>query len=416
MFKSLFQPVSRSQFARLIARELRQVGDKRTSQFHAETFQLRFRENGEDVGVANLHNIYEEYSHRTGRDRKDYLKQAVRTLLAPYKKLPAEFVDARPDLMLTVRERSYFTLLEAHHWAKGEESCTWPHLPMGRYLAVGLVYDLPEAMVMLHQQQLDDWDISFYEAYEAAHANLVECEATFSAYDDRLFVADTQDNYDATRILMTDWIRSLTVEGNPIAMVPNRDKLLITGSQDERGLQMMAAMARDVLQLPRPMSGMAFEFDGDEWSPWLPSGDHPAYPRFRRMQLDTLIDIYSSQKSALEKADAWQRSAPELTNLATMHHEGIDDTVTYCVWHEGRTSLLPKTDYIFFKPASVKLSADQSPLYGRWERVAEIVGDLLQTEENMYPERSRVEGFPSTSQLFDLRCDDGLNSPGKLKL
>ena len=113
---------------------------------------------------------------------------------------------------------------------------------LGDHLAVGLVYDLPESMVMLHRDQLKTWDVTFFEAFEIARANLADLEASFGSMEDRLYISDTNDNFDASRVIMTEWIRQLQVKGAPVATVPNRDKLIVTGSEDAKGLRMMARL------------------------------------------------------------------------------------------------------------------------------------------------------------------------------
>ena len=58
--------------------------------------------------------------------------------------------------------------------------------------------------------------------------------------------------------------------------------------------------------------------------------------------------------------------------------------LSYCVWTEGATSLLPKTERIILG------GEDQAPVVVPWDKVVEIVGDLM-TPMDMYPERYRVD-------------------------
>jgi hypothetical protein len=58
-------------------------------------------------------------------------------------------------------------------------------------------------------------------------------------------------------------IRELEVKGDPVAMVPNRDTLLVTGWADEPGLARMAALAEDAAGHPRPVSGVSVRLEGD---------------------------------------------------------------------------------------------------------------------------------------------------------
>ena len=44
----------------------------------------------------------------------------------------------------------------------------------------------------------------------------------------------TGDAFDAARILLLDRVRSLKLTGEPVAMVVNRESLLLTGSEDPR--------------------------------------------------------------------------------------------------------------------------------------------------------------------------------------
>lgn len=128
-----------------------------------------------------------------------------------------------------------------------------------------LVYDLPESMRSISQEDLDDWDITFYEAMETARQNLAQLDFAFASIGESLYASMTGDNYDASKLLLLDLIRKLEVKGDHIAMVPNRDTLLITGSEDLDGLKMMADLGEKALEDLRPMYAIPMRLEGDEW-------------------------------------------------------------------------------------------------------------------------------------------------------
>jgi hypothetical protein len=65
---------------------------------------------------------------------------------------------------------------------------------------------------------------------------------------------------------------------------------------------------------------------------------------------------------------------------------------TYCIWSKDVPTLLPRTDSVAFQGAA------ETPVVATWEKVVEIAGNLM-TPTDMYPERYRVEGFPTAEQL-----------------
>src|SRR4029079_1237660 len=119
-----------------------------------------------------------------------------------------------------------------------------------------------------------------------------------------VFVSATGDNYDASRLIMLDLVRKMPVRGDYIAMVPNRDTLVITGSDDSAGLQIMAKIAEDSFQKPRPISTVALKLAGDEWESWLPDAHSPAHAKFRELRLRTIGMEYNDQKELLDQINA----------------------------------------------------------------------------------------------------------------
>jgi hypothetical protein len=175
-----------------------------------------------------------------------------------------------------------------------------PYQPIGEHLIALVVYDLPEATAVVNQNTLDQWDVSFYEALEVARENLEQTPCSFAKVGDFMYGSATGDSYDASRLLMLDLIRRMEVKGCPIALVPNRETLLVTGSDDVEGLEAVAKIAEKALDDPRPINAIPLRLDGTEWVEWMPPADHPLYAKFRLLELQSLGREYADQKPALE--------------------------------------------------------------------------------------------------------------------
>ena len=201
-------------------------------------------------------------------------------------------------------------------------------------------------------------------------------------------------------MILIDMLHQFDVQGELIAMVPNRDTLIVTGSSNLPGLKIMAARARQALAEPRPISMLAFRLAEDEWEEWLPPDDHPLYHEYAILRLQSLGQQYAEQKEML---DAQYQSSGQALFVAT--YSGADNNQTgevmsYCVWSEGVDSLLPKTDMIhFFRP-------DDSKDHGKivvsctWE-AAELALKPLLDPIDIYPPCYPVQSFPT------LRSCDG---------
>ena len=131
--------------------------------------------------------------------------------------LPEDFADIHPDLLPVVRSRFYLESVALQSRARGGEGVAVPQQPIGDHLSLSLVYDLPQAMRSIIQDDLDKWGISFYEAVEAARSNLeqmgnIAFASLQSQSGEGVYISATSDNYDASRLVMLDLV-SLAVFG-----------------------------------------------------------------------------------------------------------------------------------------------------------------------------------------------------------
>src|SRR5207244_2299115 len=92
-----------------------------------------------------------------------------------------------------------------------------------------------------------------------------------------VWVSPWRDNHDAARLVLPELLRQHPVVGDLVALVPNRNILILTGTGDVDGLAAAVALAERALEQPRPLSALAVRLEGDLWVPYLPDPDHPQY-------------------------------------------------------------------------------------------------------------------------------------------
>jgi hypothetical protein len=235
--------------------------------------------------------------------------------------------------------------------------------------------------------------VTFYEALEAAQRNLAGLKYAMGGLKGgghHVYTSVTTDAYGSSRLLRLDLIRQLEVLGEPVAMVPARDSLLLTGTDDVDGLGVMTQLAEEARKQPRPMSGRLFRLDGDDWVPWLPDSGHPHYQKFRTFQIQDLMNEYGQQAELLQGL----HEGMFVAKFMAIRNKESGEITSVCSWTKGVPSLLPRTD-------KVGLSSDPKgePILVEWDRLGGQMERL-----DLYPERYRVVDFPAESELERLKA------------
>lgn len=386
-----FGPPSEAKFAKLLIETFRRIGDEGTYHHDEAERRLILTKNGEQAGIVNLTNLYATYVGLPKAEREAFIAN-VCIGLAGRTDVPTDFEDVKPDLRPTVRSKFMTELMRLSAAAEGGKYLHLPSIPLSDHLAVSLVYDLPKAMRFVTQDNLDEWGVTLYEAMEVARQSLHEFQpAQYASVGDRLYIFENADAYDGTRMLLLDLMRSLKVEGRPLALPMTRDCLIVTGSDDIEGQRMMVDLAEQLIESPRPLCSVAHVLDGDEWEPWSPPDDNPLVDKFRRLAMQYFGVEYAEQQGLLEKLAAQHRHDVFVATYHGMQQEGAH--FSYCVWTKGCPSWLPKTDLIAFVDPETE-AMNMIP----WQRVVQAAGDMLEELEH-YPPRWSVTDFPTAEQL-----------------
>jgi uncharacterized protein YtpQ (UPF0354 family) len=390
---------SKDKFAKIMTDALRQAGETGKLSYDPKEFRLVVE--GEQR-LLNLHNAYEDYCAAPKEGRPEVLKRYARATLSHLKEMPKEFSDARHDVLPTVRSRSYFEFARLQLQVQGEKDLPLPlHRVMAEHLAIALVYDLPESMRQIQEEELADWGVTFEQALAEAIDNLRKIAAQqFQVVKPGVWASPHRDNYDTARMLLNDVIREHSVKGEPVAMIPNRDTLLFTGTEDRIGLENMLALAEEGLSQSRPITGIPFRLNGASWEPYLPDRGHPLHQKFKLMWAKSLGMEYGDQSELLNSLHEKTRLDLFVASYSAIQKNDTGEIVSYSVWSKGVDTLLPRTDVIhFFVPNEESKGAVVAT--GDWDTVMRIVGHLMKPQ-GIYPERYRVSEFPSDAQLRQL--------------
>lgn len=383
----------REQFARLVIDGLKKAGDDREVVFDADAFQLQFQNDGEDCGVLNLSNLFIEFSSLSEELQQQRVSEIVRAALSHLKPIPDDFQDASFDLRPRLWSRSTFEMMKLRNRLENTEEPDWPIEPIGEHLYLSLVFDLPESVRSISSEDLESWGVSTWEAREVAIKNLAEEEFVIASLGDVLYASNTGDSYDATRLILTNLIEQLEVEGSPVAMVPNRDTLLVTGSESEVGVKMMVELAtRELLENARPLVASALIFREGQWEDWELPEDHPSWEDYRRCVLGFQQFEYENQKKMLDQLN--EQELIDQFNASFTVISKDDRHMSYCVWGKGVLSSLPRTDLVAF----VSDFGGGVRAFAGWDEVRQHCGELM-TEQEYYPQRFFVQEYPSEEIL-----------------
>lgn len=176
----------------------------------------------------NLENAYREYSTASGSERSEIVARYARTAAIRHD-LPFDFNEAAPYLLPSVRSTDSF---------KSEV----PSIHLVGPFSVGIVYDVPDAMLDVLPQALHNWGKSLAELLDISYANLDKRQATFSLIGDPKLggCACITDDYAGALALFTGTVtKKVRVNGNVVVAIPNRRNAYVTGDSDASGLHLM---------------------------------------------------------------------------------------------------------------------------------------------------------------------------------
>jgi hypothetical protein len=389
----LFGKPSVAEFAHQMIQAFREAGDK--ADLHFDPSENRIvRGDPDPPSTINLANMYQTFLREPRSRRAECVRSLARGILASTKGLPKDFDLVRADSRPRLWPRATFEQVRLKNILEGGQvpPKALPSESIGEHLLLSLAYDWPQAVQSLDDANLTDWGVTFYEAMEVARQNLQESTVAYGKMGAGFYSFMSGDTYDASRITLIQRTEGLEVNGKLVAMVPNRDSLFVTGSEDEAGLAMMAALAEKALEQPYSLSAVPVIFEYGAWQDWIPPEGHALHRTFKQMEVQWLGPLYHEQAQLLNAVHEKQGIDIFVSNYSAIEKKD-GELLTYCVWGKGVDALLPVTQRVVF------MKDEGTPaVFADWPRVMENFGDLMEQTED-YPRRYRVREFPDEKTI-----------------
>ncbi|HEY6329449.1 MAG TPA: hypothetical protein VI756_08925 [Blastocatellia bacterium] len=393
LFDRLRGHPDRDDFAAIVIDAFRRAGTTEPIEYDPKGFKLLI---GGDI-QAFLANIYSDYLKAQRNNREEMLKRFVAGAVgAGTGKLTLE--EALPNLIPIVRTLSFHHIVNLQLQVDGKDPEPTPMLPLGGHLALSLVVDAPDAMSYVTQDRLGAWGIPMGDAMNRALENLLRCSAPkFERRGAGVYVSAWHDAYDSSRLCFPQMFSDLEVSGDHVAVVPNRDTLIVTGSNDSAGMAVVADICEKAQGVSRPTSCIPVILRGTTWESYLPGPDSPEHELFNKLRIIEQSRDYAEQKALLEK---WHQATHQDIFVASYkgtRHRESGRYGSYCVWSDGVLTLLPEADTVMFFQQD-KDTGENRSTPAAWSRVREVLDSLMEPLD-VYPRRFRVERFPSPEQL-----------------
>lgn len=387
---------TRTDYATLFMQQLRALGDNRRWDWDESTGRLTFSNPdlaGSSAGqIVNLDNLYREWLQESAALRPDRLRQGAMSVLQ--QRIPEAADEVRPHLLPLIRnaaDRGQAIVLSDKN-APG-----LVYRPLCDSLEIQLGYDTSVNILRVCTNHLSTWKLSEAESFAIALDNLRALSAKpMKELAPGTYESAWNDDHDPARLLLTEVLQRHATRGAPVVMVPGRDKLLLTGDQDDAGIALVVRRAEHALSQPRSMSPLMMRLVEGKWTNFEPPAQAA---KLHSLRLIAEGQAYTSQKQLLD-----ERSKQQGRNLFVANYmvgRGPDGTPlrSACAWSKGVAALLPKTELLSLVDPQGD-AADAVVI--EWSRAMPVIGDLMR-ETGDIPARFYVADYPDNGQLARLR-------------
>lgn len=392
ILQRLFGPPSQDSFAEDARAALIAAGGPSDLVYDPANFALV---STKDERTIMLGRFYDVYISAPRRERSAMLEQFTRTWTDTGPDTE-HFENVRSLLLPVVRSRCYFEFSKLTLAAMGRPFDSVPFDTIGTHISVSLVIDREDAMSHVPAAQAQKWELNFEQLLPIAIENLrSRTDRGFSEWAPGLFASHYDDSYDSSRLLLTEMIAALPLDGEPVAVVPHRNLLLITGSANREGLAACAQVIEESIGDRDAISAVPLVLRAGRWQEFPLPFFHPLFQKYELLRVTEANMLYEEQKRLLEEVSPDRQEF--IASYQATRHEESGAISSSASWTDGAgVQLLPKAERISLVrfESGKPILAGETTLNDVIETAPHLVEDM-----NIYPPRYRVRGFPSSAEL-----------------
>jgi hypothetical protein len=342
-------------------------------------------------GRTYIGNFYNDYLQAKGPHRDLVFSNFLAILNR--KTDPVSLEEAKSKVVAAVRERALFSLTSLHWEIEGgRNEPIVAFEPVSDWFARCMVLDFPGYVALVMENDLKRWEL-----FEIGLARLHQCTVPKFQQENGFFRGTWGDDYDSSRLLLPGVFGDLPLDGDPVVCIPNRNLLLVTGSNDHQSISAMLQAAEEIIRTKsRPMNpGPLILKDGSIHDFAVPVNS-PIFNNIGRASRLAPLMYYQQQQATLGKLYE-QNGKDHFIADYKLNQWQNGKYASFGVWSNTVRTLLPKTDLIaFFDP---QLPEPQRSLgLAKWDDVVNVAGDLM-LDTQMFPPRYYVSKFPTNDQL-----------------
>lgn len=395
---AFFRRFSKDRFAKKIMRAVAAAGGPADFIYDHETFTLKRKDQ-----VAFLGNAYDQYRQAERVRRQTVLNNYVATFAHLNIADDLSFAAVESQISAVVRERSFLATLDGPGWGldrKVDGSAIPVHEPISAWFSRALVIDFPTHVMLVNQQHLKDWNLTFDEAFAIGLKKLRDCSLPKFRQEGSYYVGTWDDDYDSSRVLLPSIFDDLPLDGDPVVLLPNRVTLLVAGENDHSGIRTILAKAEQiVVERAKPQNPSPLVVRNGEVADFEVGQESPIFHEVQRAKKVAALSTYQGQKANLDSF--YEKSGKDLFVASyTLQQKPSGEYSSQSVWSRGVATLLPETDFVAFYDDDLP---EKEQIIGQvpWSRVVAVLGDLM-LDTKMFPPRYYVSKFPTRSQLAEL--------------
>ena len=395
--KQLSREPSLDDFAAHIAGEFGEGISEPEALYDSDDGTLILRDGVDELARITLANMYGSYRDASRAERAAVVAEIVQSALTAG--LPESYGEAAEHIRPKVVAEARQSLDRLYMQSIGVEPFDVPCWPLTDELTLVLAYDTGPGIIDLDRSTLDKWGVDPGEALDAAFDRLQRMsEEPFDCVAPGLYMSPWKDCYDAARLCLPDLFHGLELRGDPVALAPNRNSLLVTGADDPEGLARLASLGAPLIGEDRLVHGGAIRLHDGAWERFEAADLAAEFAGLRRKG-DSIY--YIEQAELLDKINATTGENLFVAPFRVAEDKESGMTFSYTVWQTGVPALLPQSDLIALYGEAAEV--DTVVLMAKWEPVAELAGHLMQATA-LSPPRFRVDEFPNLGIMEQIRA------------